>query len=283
MSMIILPRSEYWKISEPLKRIPFNTFFARTVAEGRLPGSIHVDNMDEPATILIAHPYGMSLLFGDAGNADFNRSLHGYMMNTDKQRSKSEWLQAYPNSWKSVIEGILGQNLLGKDAAREMAPSTDDAHHVKELTRVNFRFNEKRFRKNLGDAAPLPDAIVRTTLAMFYSIQGQVVPRYFWRDAEQFSAEGAGFSRLANGVPASTAFSAFVANGILEIGIETVPEHRGKGYAEQASRALIQHCLDNGLEPVWSCRLENAASFSLAEKLGFEPTLFIPYYQLVVG
>jgi hypothetical protein len=34
------------------------------------------------------------------------------------------------------------------------------------------------------------------------------------------------------------------------------------------------------LEPVWACRLENDGSYKLAQKLGFEPVLEIPYYRL---
>ena len=280
--MEILDPGDYSLAMPNLGSVNFNTLFARMIVDGYLPGTIYVDDASNPRSFLIAHPYGMSLLLGDSGNEGFNRSLHDYMMNTDRKRKRHEWLQAYPHTWESAIEGILGKGLVKKDATSP-TPPPDEIRKVVELARVNFRFDEKRFRKNPGDAAPLPDAIVRTTPAMFDSIQGQVVPRYFWRDAGQFSEEGAGFSRLADGNPVSTAFSAFVADGILELGIETVPEHRGKGHAEQACRALIEHCMDNGLEPVWSCRRDNTPSLSLAGKLGFEPTLFIPYYQLVIS
>jgi L-amino acid N-acyltransferase YncA len=81
--------------------------------------------------------------------------------------------------------------------------------------------------------------------------------------------------------PATTAFAAFVHGKQLEMGIETAPPHRGKGYAVYICQALIGHCLKEGFEPIWACRLENAGSFRLAKKLGFEPTLYLPYYQLV--
>jgi RimJ/RimL family protein N-acetyltransferase len=169
--------------------------------------------------------------------------------------------------------------MLRKDAVH----AADVKGKVVEMTRVNFRFNDKLFRQYSGNAGPLPGNIVRTTAGMFDAMQGQVIPRFFWRDAAHFMRDGAGYSLTIDGKAVSTAFSAFVADGILELGIETVKEHRGKGYAEMVSRALIGHCLTNGLEPVWSCRLENTGSFNLAKKLGFEPTLQIPYYQLAMG
>lgn len=50
--------------------------------------------------------------------------------------------------------------------------------------------------------------------------------------------------------------------------------------AELTCRKLIDYCLERDLIPVWSCRFENTASCKLAQKLGFEPTLMIPFYRL---
>jgi RimJ/RimL family protein N-acetyltransferase len=71
-------------------------------------------------------------------------------------------------------------------------------------------------------------------------------------------------------------------DGVLEIGIETLEKFRGMGFAYHASAALIDHCIENGLEPVWACRLENQGSYYLAQKLGFVPSRMMPYYQLMV-
>jgi len=67
---------------------------------------------------------------------------------------------------------------------------------------------------------------------------------------------------------------------MLEIGIETTKGYVRKGFALQSCSALIDYCLENKLEPVWGCKLENVGSFKLAQKLGFEPTFFIPFYKL---
>lgn len=66
----------------------------------------------------------------------------------------------------------------------------------------------------------------------------------------------------------------------LEFGIETVDGFRGKGFAFHTASSLIDYCLENNYEPVWACRLENTGSYKLAEKLGFEPTVTLPYYKL---
>ncbi|WP_459929838.1 GNAT family N-acetyltransferase [Desulfosporosinus burensis] len=99
---------------------------------------------------------------------------------------------------------------------------------------------------------------------------------------DQFQNKGIGYSLIYDGEVASTAFSSCRFENQLEIGIETLARYRGKGFALYVCSALINYCLEHGLEPIWACRLENIASYQLAHKLGFLPTLFIPYYRLPV-
>jgi RimJ/RimL family protein N-acetyltransferase len=80
--------------------------------------------------------------------------------------------------------------------------------------------------------------------------------------------------------PVSMAYSAYITHNQLELGIETSENHRGKGLALHTCSALIDYCLKYQYEPVWSCRFENAGSYRLAQKLGFEPVLTLPYYRL---
>jgi RimJ/RimL family protein N-acetyltransferase len=55
---------------------------------------------------------------------------------------------------------------------------------------------------------------------------------------------------------------------LIHIGINTLPEHRRKGYASVVCAAFIKHHLKQGKLPVWSCELHNQASEQLAIKLG---------------
>jgi RimJ/RimL family protein N-acetyltransferase len=109
---------------------------------------------------------------------------------------------------------------------------------------------------------------------------GSVVPKYFWNNAEDFLERGAGYSVLHQGKLAATAYASFVIDDMLELGIETVEQFRGRGFGKYACCALIDHCLERGLEPVWACRLENTGSYKLAQKVGFEDIAHIPYYRL---
>ena len=58
-------------------------------------------------------------------------------------------------------------------------------------------------------------------------------------------------------------------DGIINLGINTLKEHRRKGNAAHACAAFIKHNVKQGLMPVWRCDIENSPSQLLAKKLGF--------------
>jgi hypothetical protein len=239
-------------------------------------GTIYVDKTDKPETFYVIHPYGQSLLFGKIDNDVFNLKLLNYMLNKSRLRDKNEWLQAYPDTWNKKLSELLGDKLFKPgENSRNVKADTIEIN-----TRVNFKFNAGKylaFKKNNLNGSY---TIIRTDKDMFENIQGKVVPKYFWKDAVHFYSSGAGFTLIYNNESASTAFSSFVHDDQLEIGIETAKNHQGKGLAAHSCSALIDYCIKNNYKPVWSCSLENTGSYMLAQKLGFEPTAMIPYYRL---
>jgi RimJ/RimL family protein N-acetyltransferase len=145
---------------------------------------------------------------------------------------------------------------------------------------VNFKFNIQKYNKFKQNIAGQKHHIVLVDEAIFRAMKGSVVPANFWDNAATFLERGVGFSLFHKGKLATTAFSSFIMDDKLELGMETVPAFRGKGFAQYTCARLIDYSLENNYEPIWACRLENKGSFFLAQKLGFEPTLEIPYYRL---
>lgn len=273
--MILLDSNQYHKASGPLGQVTINNLFARVIAEKHLPGRIYVDNTDSPDTFYIIHPYGMSLLLGNSGNNEFNARLRDYALNKDKIRDKPEWMQTFPESWDSKIEELFGDAIVKPEAG-------GPAKKIELHTRVNFKFNQEKYFTFKKETVCGDVDIVRTDMELFKRMHGTVVPMYFWKDAAHFYNKGIGFSLYCENQLATTAFAANIIDNYLEIGIETMEKFRGKGLAQYTCDALIDYCLKNGYEPVWACRLENTASYYLAQKLGFEPTLIRPYYKLCV-
>jgi RimJ/RimL family protein N-acetyltransferase len=275
--MILLDKSKYDKVLKPLMNVTINNLFARSVVEERVNGFVYVDNTENPGTFYIIHPYGMSLLFGETGNDVFNSRFLDHALNTFRVRDKHEWLQAFPGSWNEKISILFGDDLIkSKDN-----PGNFMSNKIEENTRVNFKFNGSRYLDFRNKNHNKDYTILRTDRQMFENMQGSVVPKHFWNNAEDFISHGIGFSLVYEDKIASTAFSAFIHDNKLELGIETLEIFRGKGLAVFTCCSLIDYCLDNDYEPIWSCRLENTGSFLLAQKLGFEPVIQIPYYRLI--
>ncbi len=274
--MKLLDITKYDKVIDPLREVKINNLFARSVAEKKVNGTIYVDNTDTPNTFYVLHPYGMSLLFGEADNDEFNSNFIDYALNKFTIRNNHEWLQVYPDLWNNKISMLLGNKLI-----KSKDNQNNDKKKIEVNTRVNFKFNREKFfefkKPNIKDDYK----ILRTDKELFEKMQGRVVPKYFWNDAEHFCNDGIGFSMIYGDKLASTAYSSYIIGNQLELGIETINGFRGKGFAAYVCAFLIDYCLNNNFDPVWSCSLENMGSYKLAQKLGFEPSLYLPYYRLI--
>ena len=276
--MHLLPVHAYDKVRGLLSHVPTNTLFAESVLCGDVEGTVYGDDAQSPRVCYIAHQYGMSLLLGDTDNEGFNRALAAYLTNADTARDRHEWMQVYPGEWTGRLTEMLGERLVKKDEKE----GDGDPAKVVEFTRVNFAFDGDRYREAVGRRSKPDYEIVPTTEGIFNTITGSVIPRYFWKDAGQFLQKGGGYTLICEGVAASTAFASYRVGDRLEIGIETLEKYWGMGFAFWVCAALIEYCIKNGLEPVWSCRLENTGSYILAQRLGFVPTRYLPYYRLAV-
>jgi GNAT superfamily N-acetyltransferase len=274
--MELLDKKDYNKVTYFLSQIEINNLFARSVIEKKISGKVYVDKIESPKTFYVVHPYGMSLLFGDSQNIDFNKKFLDYSLNLNKTRDRHEWMQAYPHDWDSVLVELYNNRMI----------KTENNHEQKENeiielnTRINFIFNREKYIINKKQILPQDCEIVKTDKNIYENMTGTVIPSYFWDTADDFIKNGIGFSLLSNKKLAATAYSAFIHDDKLELGIETIPEFRGNGFAQMACSALIDYCIENHYEPVWACRLENTGSHRLAEKLGFEVNKMIPYYRL---
>jgi hypothetical protein len=279
--MIELTKNKYQEILPFIKQVDFNHMFAKSVLDDAIDGNVYVDSRENPSSFYILHSYGMALLFGNEKNPEFNSWLRYYLLNVGKKRSQVEWLQVFPDAWSDKLSELLGENLLRKKETQEIIDESA-ANKIVENTRVNFKFSYNAYRLFKENIMLKNYNIVRTNKELFSKMDGAVVPKAFWKSAEQFEQSGVGFSLIVDEKLVSTAYSAFIHDNQLELGIETVPGFKGKGFAAICCAVLIDYCIANDFEPVWSCKLENVGSFKLAQKMGFEPVSYRPYYMVKI-
>ena len=267
--MILLQPKDYFKLLAPLEKVAINHLFAKSVLLQHIHGEVYADQAEDPKTFFIVHPYGMGLLFGDWKNEDFNKQFRNYALEIDQKRSKTIWVQTFPEDWNAVLNKMFEGNFGAK---------------IQMNTRVNFDFDEKHYLQHKVKRQLSEEIEIRKTdKRAFNDMKGAVVPEFLWNNAEHFEKKGVGFSIYENNQLATTAFACFIHEPYLEIGIETKPEFQGKGFARLACTALIDYCIQNRLIPVWACRKENDKSYQLARKLGFHATFQLPFYGLMKG
>lgn len=272
--MIELSPGQFGMAAAAVRSVDVNNLFARSVVEHKVRGRVYADDDIRPASFYVVHPYGMTMLVGATNRPLFNQALLRRALNDDGQRTTTEWMQAFPRDWDPVLADLFGERLVP-------VGSHDDLHGLVELnTRVLFRFDPAAYADTRPAALPPGIEVRCATREDLAAVRGSVVPNNFWDGEDEFLAHGVGFTLLDHGRPAALAFSSFLHDDRLELGIETLPEHRGKGYGRLACAALIDVCLEQGLTPVWACREANTASFRLALALGFVTAERLPYYRL---
>ena len=262
--MLELKKDDYEILLEAVLKVPFNTLMARSIISHHVDGKVFVDCYKNPQTFYIIHPYGMTFLFGKSDNELFNQELFDYFKMSSSSREGDHWLQVFPIEWDNVLSKLISKEIAIK------------------YSRLNFKFDSAKFYEKYDKIDKTQYKIMPTPAEMLFEISGSVVPKDYWSCPRQFSQMAKAFTVIIDGKPASTAFTSARHDDKLEIGIETSKEHHGKGLAYLACGSLIEYCLEEGLEPVWSCRYENVASVKLAEKLGFVEILKTPYYHIPI-
>ncbi len=274
--MIHLKKQQYEKALPALMEVKINNLFARSVIEKHVEGIVYADQNENPETFYVVHPYGMSLLFGKADNDSFNQSFLNHALNMGGNRKTLEFMQVYPNEWNKKLKTLFGKQLvLPKDSNLKNQKGQIELH-----TRLNYEFNKTRYSLLEQSSWKEDYQIVRINEKMYDKINGSVVPAYYWRNAAHFVSDGVGFAVIIDSKIASFAFSAFVHDDKIEIGVETYPDYQKKSLAQYACKAVIDYCLEHNRIPVWACRKGNTGSCRLAEKMGFEPIKEHGYYKL---
>ncbi len=274
--MIPLNKQQYEKALPALMEVKINNLFARSVVENHVEGIVYADRTDNPETFYVVHPYGMSLLFGKADNDLFNQSFLNHALNREGNRKKIEFMQVYPTEWEKKLKTLFGNHMVyPKDSNLKNQRGQIELHR-----RLNYQFNEERYSLLKQSSWKADFQIIPINERMYETIRGSVVPGFYWRNAAHFTNNGIGFAIIIDGKIASFAFSAFVHDDKIEIGVETYPEYQKKSLAQYACMAMIDYCLKNERIPVWACRKGNTGSCRLAEKMGFEPVKEHAYYKL---
>lgn len=200
-----------------------------------LPGKTYVDNIENPSKAICVLNMSWTYISDDA---DFL-----WIEQTLLEIIKTAWLQVI---WTLERGSVTPLKNLGKVIPR-------------------YEYTQ---RKNVS-VCPKCVEIVPFNGELYDDLPWKQFHESVYGSKEIFLEKAFGFYSLENGELCSEAEAAFIANGYTEIGIITVEEKRGQGFAFAACTRLLEEIEKRGLKPIWACDKDNAASFKLAEKLGF--------------
>jgi RimJ/RimL family protein N-acetyltransferase len=268
-SLIELTGSDRALVRPLFEATPSNAHsFLFSVLEGNHVGRIFVDNAKAPTVALASLMCEFNFLLGDAGNTAFADSVQQLFLGE---------LAPPPAPWGQMLFLMpLGEAWHADILQRYNRYRIDDIH------RKVFTFDAGRFAaRHSGWRSRLPDgfALRRYDHELAESAGGLAE---FWSGLDNFLANGFGFAVMHENEVASRCHTVLCGAGEAEISIETAEAYRRQGLATLSACAFIDHALERGMRPAWSCWFNNEASIALAEVLGFLPAADMPVCVVVL-
>lgn len=245
-----LETTAYEKARPLFQGMGHSQLFADAIFEGNHVGRVFVDDPECPTTALIAPMCEFFFTAGRTDNTAFNQAMRALILS--ELVSPEGDLLLFPTSeaWQSALD------MLFADYARL------------HIARKAFTFIPTMFaERHAGWRTWLPSgyAIHQYDLALAENTE----LADFWGSLANFLARGFGFAVVKGDEVISRCHTVMVGGGEAEINIETAEPYRRQGYAMLAACAFIEHCLEQGLRPAWSCWDNNIPSQILAQRLGF--------------
>lgn len=229
------------------------------------PGRIFVDEVLDPQTAYVWTSWGYHYLLGSVAPQAFIDALHKKLVEELLPQSAAlgepdVLLTVSHNEWEAVLDKIF------------------PVGNVMKLYRRAFTFDVAIFRERTAIGVDLPHGYALELIdnKMAQLLSDDILAT--WGSLEAFNRHGLGMCLVKDGQVSSACLSAFVARGMVEIGVHTVVDERRQGFATITASGCIQKCLEAGLVPHWECFWDNVPSIGLAEKLGFRAVGDIPIY-----
>jgi RimJ/RimL family protein N-acetyltransferase len=114
----------------------------------------------------------------------------------------------------------------------------------------------------------------RATLAT-----AEAIPAGLRRELEQAAETSPIAAAFVEGHPVAFCYAGSITESLWDISIDTLADHRRRGHAARAVAHMIRHMQARGKSPVWAALEDNAASWRLAQKLGFEAVDELAFFE----
>jgi GNAT superfamily N-acetyltransferase len=241
-----------------------------SILDGHTMGQVYADDVAAPRTALAGTLQGDLYLAGEADDPATNRALGVLITGTVIPRAQAGGVPGLAlfydaPAWEAGMDVVL--------------PGLDPI----QVGRRSYRFQEPKM--DWREAVPSGSGLVRLDesrlarrdLPNMEQVTGWVDS--FWHSHADFVQHSFGYCLLEGQAVVSWCLGVFVSGQQVELGLATVPQARGQGYATAVAARCVAHCAEQGLMPHWHCWDDNVASWRVAEKVGFvDPRFYTVYY-----
>jgi RimJ/RimL family protein N-acetyltransferase len=192
---------------------------------------------------------GISLI---AGNANLACSLTQFVLSIAEEPPQVRFLSLPSDEWRY-----------------RLLPALSDCLY--EKPRVSFTLTHPQRSQGWRERMPVGFTMQRIDRRLAEWIPQEVSQWFggYWRDIEQFLAQGIGFCLLQDSRIVSLAYSAYPVSQLLEVVVETERKSWGRGFAPLCCAALVEYCLVHKVAPQWGADADHRESISVARKVGF--------------
>jgi RimJ/RimL family protein N-acetyltransferase len=263
-----LPRDQFEgarPLCQPLALFPF----CAAVLAGIHPGRVFVDQLDDPRSTFVVRDDAWCFLAGDPGNDAFNQAVNRLVREALAGKFGALFT-CHPEDWGGQLSAVF---------APQMPIPCRRRHYVCRTLQFDWH-----------TAVPDQFAVVRLEPALLES-PGLQVPELLqetltaWRTNDHPCFQDYGFAVLYQGeAPEVVSWATVdaIVDGLGDAGLFTLEAYRRRGLATVCTAAAVEHGLSHGLSAInWTCMADNAGSFRIAEKLGFEQLQDHLLYDLI--
>lgn len=179
--------------------------------------------------------------------------------------------------WRDLVDreiGSVGQGVLKAYVTDDAAETVFAGYPFQRRERVLYRGDRPviadwRHRLPAGfEVSMIDDRLTEPdSLANAADVVAEI--ESCWTSLDSFRRNGFGF--IAHDAQAIVCWctAEFVSDRTCGVGIETVPAHRGRGFATLTASAFMEHCAKWAITPHWDAWRSNVPSVAVAEKVGF--------------
>jgi RimJ/RimL family protein N-acetyltransferase len=247
------------------------------VIDGKCPGSVYVDDQENPRTALLwDHAEGELYLAGKTRDASLGRALNDCIRHRIRPYAEAHLphLSEYTLYCDPEIKiDVVLDGLNPMQHRRKL-------YALKEL-QVDWRSQVPDGYQMVRIDEPL---FARRDLKDIDTMNEWVLGD--WRSAADFADREIGFCLIHDGELVSWCASEYTAEPVhgagktCHVGIYTCESYRRRGFATLVASATVESLLAKGIEHIgWHCWEANVASAATAQKVGFELARDQPVYN----